>query len=164
MEQFNWNIVFNTAKDRFLKDLSNHKIDPSLVNQFGGSLMNSLYGLKPYLVSDAIVSEKVSNNTKQYINKNILPALHKCIDDYWNNLGYIKKQTFKMLSRNNGDRIRGAISSSFLTFTYGLLWGLDAAKIKDGNMNSVIEDLNDYIGYYDSPFVVSTVHKIQSLT
>lgn len=164
MEQFNWDAVFNTAKSRFIQDLSKHKIDASLVNEFAAPLMSSLYGLMPYLISDANKSEKVSNTTKQYINKNILPTLNKCIDDYWNNLGYVKKQTFKMLSRNNGDRIRGAISSSFLTFSYGLLWGLDAAKIESSNLNYVIDDLNEYMGYYDSYFVVAVVHKIQSLT
>jgi hypothetical protein len=162
-QQVNWDTVFNAGKERFLADLTNHKIDPSLVTQYGTPLINALYGLKPYIMADSSKGEVISSNTKQYVLKTILPSLNKSIDDYWANLGYIKKQSFKLLSKNNGDRIRGAISSAFLTFINGFLWGLDSTKAK-GNIWNVVDDLKDYVGYYESPFVVSAVHKIQSLT
>jgi hypothetical protein len=164
-QQFNWDVVFNTGKNKFLNDLSNHKIDPSLASQYGAPLMNALYGLKPYLLSDASKGETVSPTTKQYVLKTILPSLNKTIDDYWGSLGFMKKTSFKMLAKNNTDAIRGTISSGMLTFSYGLIAGLDNAKLKDsGNMYNVIDDLKDFMGYHTSPFVVSAVHKIQSLT
>jgi len=163
MEQFNWDTVFNTGKAKFITDLANHKIDPSLVNQYGAPLINALYGLKPYIIADSSKGEVISLNTKQYVLKTILPSLNKSIDDYWANLGYVKKQSFKLLSKNNADRIRGAISSAFLTFINGFLWGLDSTKTT-GNILYVVDDLKDYVGQYNSPFVVSAVNKIQSLT
>jgi hypothetical protein len=165
MEQFNWDVVFNIGKNKFLNDLSNHKIDPSLATKYGTPLMNALYGLKPYLLSDASKGETISSNTKQYVLKTILPSLNKTIDDYWSNLGYMKKATFKLLAKNNTGAIQGTISSGMLTFSYGLIAGIDDSKVKDsGNMFNVIDDLKDFMGYYTSPFVVSAVHKIQSLS
>ena len=165
MEQLNWDVVFNTGKNRFLNDLSNHKIDPSLATQYGGPLMNALYGLKPYLISDASKGDTISPTTKQYVLRTILPSLNKTIDSYWGNLGYMKKTTFKLLAKNNTRSIQGTISSGLSTFTSGLLMGLDNTKAPNsGNMFNVIDELRDFMGYYESPFVVSAVHKIQSLS
>lgn len=163
-QQVNWDVVFNAGRNKFLNDLSNHKIDPSLASQYGAPLMNALYGLKPYILSDAAKSGNISANTKQYINKAIIPSMHKTIDDYWKNLGYIKKTTFKMMSKGNESRITGTIGSALSSLIYGMNAGLSATGSKNSNLFGVIDDLETYMGGSGSPLAVSALHKIQSLT
>lgn len=163
MEQINWDSVFNVGKNQLLSSLSSHKIDPTIATKYGKPLMDSLYGLKPYLISDASKTDKISPNTQQYINKVIIPSLNKSIESYWDNLGYVKKQTFKVLSRGNDNKIKGTLGSLLLSLVYGFNSGLDKLGVQNSNLYSVIDDLTNYMGH-DSNLSVSALHKIKSLS
>lgn len=163
MEQINWDAVYNVGKGKLLSTLSTHNIDPNIATDYGKPFLSAMYGLKPYLLADASKSDKISSNTQQYINKVIIPSLNKSIESYWGNLGYIKKQAFKLMSKNKDAKIKGSLGSLLMSLVYGLNAGLDQQGSKNSNLYGVIDDLTNYMGS-DSTLAVSAVQKLKTLT
>ena len=163
MEQPKWNMVFNVGKGNLLNKLSEHNIDTKLVSQHGKPLFDSLYGLRDYLISDAKTSDKISNRTKQYINKQILSSLNSSIDSYWGSVGYLKKQTFKLLKKSKEKQIKNSMGTLVLVFVLGLNDGLNKIGNKDTNLGGVVYDLENHMGFNTS-FSIAALSKINSLS
>jgi len=164
MDQAKWNTAFEIGKGRFLSSLQKYdKINPELAKDHGKPLFDALYGLKPYIDNDSKTSDKASKQTQKYISSIIVPSANKSIDSFWGTLGFLKKQGFKLLTKKNKVLINGRVSNILPTFIYGLFAGLDEAGNKDSNVFGVVDDLTNYMGQ-GSPFVVSVLNKIESLS
>ena len=163
-QQFNWDKVwdaaFNKGKEFLMAELSGANINENLVLEHCEPFLKSLYGLKPYIWDDSSKSDVISPATKQYVLKTIIPSLNSSIDSYWNSLGYAKKTTFKLLARNNKQKITGKIGSCMNSLTYGFIGGLKFG----GRLSYVLDDLNSFMGGPESPVTISAAHKIQSLS
>ena len=162
--QINWDVIFNEGKAKFINNLVSHKIDQNILTQYGAPLINALYGLKDYMIADASKYDTISPATKQYITSKVVPAMNQSIDNYWNNLGYVKKASFKMLAQRNQRAIMGTIGSALNSLTYGFTAGLQASGSKNTNLFSLFDSLNDFMGGIQSPVTVGAIYKIQSLT
>lgn len=164
MTQDQWDRAFNIGKEKFLSSLKKYdNIDPSVAMSHGKPLFDALYGLRPYVVNDSKLSDKISKGTEKYISSVIIPSANKSIDSFWGSLGYLKKQGFKLITKRNKNLLNGRVSTILPEFIYGLFAGLDVVGNKDTNLFGVVDDLTNYMGE-GSPFVVSVLNKIESLS
>lgn len=157
-----WDSIFNTGKSKLFSALEKNNIDTTIVNQYAKPLISSLYNLKPFILDDAKSSDAISTKTKKYITISILPAVIVSIDAYWKSLGYVKKQTFKLLTKGNDKKIKSSVDSLVTSFVYGMA-AYTVDNIQNENLTFVINDLQNYMGGSESLFGKTVAIKINSL-
>lgn len=158
-----WRTILKNGSDKFADNLAKEaKLDKETIKKSLEPVIQSMYSLRPFLINDMTNNKgNISNKTKTYVDKNVLPQINKAIDIYWEEQNFVKKNTFKLFTKGKENQIKRAIDGALTSFLYKL--AAAAGDTNSDNLAVILYSLQDYMGGEYSKFGDTVANKLNSL-